>query len=327
MAGRHWGITGLALLAALSLPGCATLPPTPAAISANPACDRACLYGFVDGYLAALQANDPAAAPFSATVRYTENGEVVRPGEGLWRTVTGITSYEARAADLASGEVAVLGELKEGDETVSYATRLKVANGALTEVETIIGRGFQPSHPSMPTQIRPGLATIVPPEQRLDRREMLALVNANFDGILNDDGSHFADDCQRIENRMPMSGNPGLDYPIATIEGVEKPHFGSMSCREQVERRLFDTVDSIQPRRFTVIDEEQQVVFGTVSLRLYGEKYCYDVPDYGVACPERRPEPMSLLSAEMLGLHGGKLREVEVVFTRKPYDWPHGWED
>jgi hypothetical protein len=295
--------------------------------AASPDCDRACLYGFVDTYLTALKAHDPAQAALAPTVRYTENGEEVTPGSGLWETVTGTTSYEARAADLTTGEVAVLGQLEEGDNTVSYATRLKVADGVITEVETIIGRGFQPNNPSMPTEIRPGLATIVPPDQRISREQMLALVNANFDGILNDDGSHFAPDCQRIENRMPMSNNPDLDYPIATIPGVEKPHFGSMTCQEQVEHRLFDTVDSIEPRRFTVIDEEQQIVFGTISLRLYAEKYCYDVPGYGEACPPEKPDPVSLLSAEMLGVRGGKLHEVEVVFTRKPHDWQQGWGD
>lgn len=289
-------------------------------------CDRACLYGHIDQYLAALQEGAPARLPLAPGFRYTENGSEIRPGEGLWATVDGFTTYQARAADPQEGQVAVLGELREGDKTFGFSTRLKIVAGAIAESETVIGRSFAPKHPSMPTEIRPGLKTIVPPEERLSRADMIALVNRNFDNLLRNDGSHFAPDCQRIENRMAMSGNPDLKYPITPIPGKPLPAFGSMGCQEQVEAHLFDTLDSIEPRRFLVVDEEQQVVFGVISLRFYKRTECNDIPGYGRTCPAKPVGPISLLSAEMLGVRGGKLREVEVIFTRMPHDAPQGWE-
>jgi hypothetical protein len=289
-------------------------------------CARDCLYRHLDSYLSALDKRDPASLRTASDFRYTENGSELRLGQGLWETATGRTSYEARAADPKTGQVAVIGEVKEGEKAVSFATRLKIEAGVIAEAETVIGRSFTPNHPSMPTSVRPRLRSIVPSDQRISREEMIATAQRNFDNLLRNDGSHFADDCQRIENRMPMSGNPQLDYPITPIPGKPKPHFGSMGCQQQVEAHLFDTLDSVDPRRFLVIDEEQQIVFGVLSLRFYGRTACNDIPGYGRTCPQRKVDPISLLSAEMLGVRGGKIHEVEVVFTRMPYDATHGWQ-
>ena len=310
--------------AAILLVGLAA--PSAFAAPSESSCNRACLYGFVDRYLAAIEKHDPSALPAAPGLRYTENGADVKLGDGLWRTVTGDTPHQARAADLKTGEVAVLGQFREGEKPVSFATRLKIDNGQIAEAETVIGRSFTPTHPSMPAEIRPGLRTIVPESERISRAEMIATANRNFDNLLHNDGSHFASDCQRIENGMPMSGNPQLHYPITPIPGKPVPPFGSMGCQEQVEAHLFDTLDSVDPRRFVVVDEEQQVVFGVLSLRLYGRTACNDIPGYGKTCPARETKPMSLLSAEMLGVRGGKVHEVEVVFTRMPYDAKQGWK-
>ncbi len=42
--------------------------------AADSTCDRACLEGFVDQYLAALVAQDPSKLPLAKNARYTENG-------------------------------------------------------------------------------------------------------------------------------------------------------------------------------------------------------------------------------------------------------------
>ncbi len=50
-------------------------------------CDRACLEGFVDRYFAAVIADDPSAVPLARNVRFTENGQVLPLGEGLWKSM------------------------------------------------------------------------------------------------------------------------------------------------------------------------------------------------------------------------------------------------
>src|SRR5688572_3162407 len=53
---------------------------------ASAACDRQCLRSVTDQYLKALLAHNPALAPLANSVKYTENGSIVKPGEGIWKT-------------------------------------------------------------------------------------------------------------------------------------------------------------------------------------------------------------------------------------------------
>ncbi len=49
----------------------------------NP-CDRTCMTGLVDRYLAAMVKHDPSGLPLAKGVRYTENTAEIQVGEGLW---------------------------------------------------------------------------------------------------------------------------------------------------------------------------------------------------------------------------------------------------
>ena len=68
--------------------------------SSGTSCDRACLLGIADTYLAALAAHDPSKAPLAPTARFTEQAQPLKVGEGLWRTVTqGPTAFKLPVAD------------------------------------------------------------------------------------------------------------------------------------------------------------------------------------------------------------------------------------
>ena len=62
-------------------------------------CDRACLEGVIDQYLAAVVAHDPKRLPLSADVMYTENNQVIEVGDGFWKTAAGIGNYKHFFAD------------------------------------------------------------------------------------------------------------------------------------------------------------------------------------------------------------------------------------
>src|ERR1700676_844717 len=67
---RRW-FSVLALLA-LTISACFVLGPIRTSGAAANACDRSCLNGFVDRYLAALVAHDPSRLPLARNVKYTE---------------------------------------------------------------------------------------------------------------------------------------------------------------------------------------------------------------------------------------------------------------
>jgi hypothetical protein len=55
-------------------------------------CDRACLEGLIDQYLAAVVAHDPSKLPLSKDVKYSENYQMLQVGDGFWKTASGIGS-------------------------------------------------------------------------------------------------------------------------------------------------------------------------------------------------------------------------------------------
>src|SRR5438874_145429 len=73
------------LSVALALFLCASVART--SLAAGQACDRACLRPTLDAYLNAVVKHDPAAAPLMVGFRQTENAIVVRPGNGVWKSV------------------------------------------------------------------------------------------------------------------------------------------------------------------------------------------------------------------------------------------------
>ena len=64
--------------------------------SAQEACDRACLRTMLDQYLNAVIKHDPAAASLVVGFRQTENAINVRPGNGVWKTVTRLGAVQRR---------------------------------------------------------------------------------------------------------------------------------------------------------------------------------------------------------------------------------------
>ncbi|MGD0337537.1 MAG: hypothetical protein ABSB78_01975 [Bacteroidota bacterium] len=68
-------------------------------------CDRLCLERFVDKYLEAVIAHDPARVPLSEKIKFTENGQRLEVGDGLWNTASARGSYKLYIADPQAGQV------------------------------------------------------------------------------------------------------------------------------------------------------------------------------------------------------------------------------
>lgn len=103
--------------------GLAILVVTVGAAASAPACDRACMTGLVDQYLAAE----------------------IRIGDGLWVSASEApTTFKIYAVDPASSQVAFYGVMKELDKPLIIALRLKVINGKITEIEHVLARNMRP---------------------------------------------------------------------------------------------------------------------------------------------------------------------------------------
>src|SRR5579871_1580081 len=102
-----------------------------AAAAPAPACDRGCLYQVLDRYVEALKAGAAAKAGFAPGARTSENNVMLRPGDGLWGTVTALGDYDLRFADTQTGSVGFYGVVRETDTSSPFAVRLKVRDGAI----------------------------------------------------------------------------------------------------------------------------------------------------------------------------------------------------
>ena len=104
-----------------------------AACAATPAqgptvldCDRACLTGLIDQYLAGMLAHDPKRVPWASHVRFTENNVPMRIGDGLWGTIDKLGGYKVYFADSQAGQAGFYGVVSEGSKTSVYGLRMQV---------------------------------------------------------------------------------------------------------------------------------------------------------------------------------------------------------
>lgn len=189
-------------------------------------CDRACLRSLLDQYLEAVVAHDPSAAPLVVGFRQTENAINVRPGAGVWQSVTGLGEVQRRFFDPVSGQAAYYGTMKEGAETPIVTVRVRVENRELTEAEWYIARandpglrgprqpGQPPANLHNPDYLRqnPPPDRVVPMNERSDRATLMRIVGSYFDAITSHDTSVALTHpgCGRAENGTPAPGGQFL---------------------------------------------------------------------------------------------------------------------
>lgn len=201
--------------------------------STQRACDRACLRTMLDQYLSAVIKHDPAAAPLVVGFRQTENAINVRPGNGVWKTVTGLGKVQRRYVDPVSGQAAYYGTVEEGSETAIVTIRVRVENRQLTEAEWFLARandpglngprrqGGPPANLHNPEYLaqNPPPDRLVPRNQRSDRDALVRIVDSYFDAITSHDGSVALTHpgCGRVENGSPAPA--GVFLPAAPGRG------------------------------------------------------------------------------------------------------------
>ena len=179
---RFSAIIALVLLVAFSFDAlfvsCSTSPATTADTT------RQSLIDITNLYLDALVDNDPAKLPVSSNVRFTENGNETKLGEGLWQTATGIT-YRQYFVDTTAGQMLLFGVVDEDGTLANLMVRLKVADNKIEEIETIVCRKGKSSVASPESLVtpRPIYDQIVPRSQRYPHDKMIAIANSYFDGI------------------------------------------------------------------------------------------------------------------------------------------------
>jgi len=221
-------------------------------------CDRNCLKTTLDQYLNAVIKHDPTAAPLLIGFRQTENATVVKLGNGMWKSMTGLGKVQRRYFDPVSGQAAYFGIVEESGAPAIVTVRVRVENRKITEAEWVIARKGDPglNGPAGGNVFDvDNLLKSPPPERtlskdaRMSRETMLGITNSYFDGITTHDGSIIMafPGCVRIENGTTMTGRGGRGAAAGTVS----------DCTTGLETI---NIQNVAARRFPIVDEEAGVV-------------------------------------------------------------------
>ena len=249
-----------------------------ASASAQEACDRACLRTMLDQYLNAVIKHDPAAAPLVVGFRQTENAINVRPGNGVWKTVTSLGAVQRRYLDPVSGQAAYYGTVEESGGTAIVTVRVRVEGRRLTEAEWYLARADDPGlngprQPGRPPanlhnpdylSKNPPPDRVVPVNQRSDRATLVRIVNSYFDAITSHDNSVAMTHpgCGRVENGSPAPAGRFLppNAPANPPAGQAAPPANANN--DCVSGLANFNLSMVVARRIPVVDEEAQVALG-----------------------------------------------------------------
>jgi hypothetical protein len=286
---------------------------------------REFLEKMMDNYMESLVKHDPSILPLSNKLKRTENTIALKPGDGLWATASDLPTYKLYVSDPQGGQVGFYGFMKENGFPMLIASRLKIEKEKITEIEDIVVRdgGGMPFVPENLKQPRKTFLEALKPEEKVSREEMVRISDLYFDALEQDNGNvaPFTDACNRHENSMKTTNNEGLFAPVPG----EKPR--PKDCRGQISSGNFAYITSIQPRRWTVVDEERGITFGTFMFQHTGTVAYKDVP--GIGRVEMIPiarRPFTVVVSELFKVVSGQISEIEAVMTSLPYGAGSGWD-
>jgi len=293
---------------------------TPNAV-ANYDCSRQCLYQALDRYLQGMLAKEPTQIAWAENVKFTENNVPLRIGDGLWGTITGMGDYDLRVADVAAGQVGFFGVVEEPHFSSLYALRLKVENGRIAEVESVVLRTeTEPKSIIWPEPVlehKPLFYDILPEQRRRPRDRLISIADGYFDTLQLNDGTlftEFHEDCNRVENGTKTTNNAAVEFTAV----------GALGCEEQFRQGNYRYDDRLRARRFPLVDEERGLVLASGFIDHSGQLDEYTLSDGTlVNSPIRYPHSFYLL--ELFKIDDGKIHQIEAVFVTVPYGMGSPW--
>lgn len=321
--------------------------PKPTGATIPEPCDRTCLADVVDSYFKAMQNRCPCGVSLAQNFKYTENGQLVTPGEGMWKTFTGRGTYRIYLADPETGEAGYYGDIIEfGRLKGMVALRLKVNKHQITEAEMIVARqelrpkgGLGDNTAGIMTPIlidepdpngfiSPDIALLEPltKEQQTPRADMTAAVKKYLEGFSTKNGANvpFASKCSIRENGIATTNNsngPAIDPANPDF------HVFGASCAEELTQGFFGSIEKPRDSWPLVVDEQQGLVLNLALYDNEGNVKSVNVPGVGaIAVPRNFLRPITFLKPQLFKIESGKIREIDGLSWPVPFGMSSGWK-
>jgi hypothetical protein len=314
---------------------CALVAPATLRAAQPAACNRACLESFVERYLDAVTQHRPDKVPLATGVRFTEDGQQLVIGDGLWNTMRAKGPYRLFVTDVPAGQVAVLATIEEDNRDPAKSTgallalRLKVRNLQITEIEQMVVRDEKAAERvNALGKPHPVYFATVPEAERLSRSDLMTTANTYFAGMQQNDGKGdypFAPDCNRLENGGQATNAPTPAGQTRPDPRTSLTYSGQWSCLEQFQSGLLHFVNRIRDRRFVAIDQERGIVFAFGFFdHSGGATRTFKTPD-GRTVTSGPVQPWTWEIAELFKIEKGQIHKIEAFLQRSPYGMNSGW--
>lgn len=315
---RHL-LSGIAAVAALSAaaPAAAQAPMEPSALP-NTSCARECLLAVLKQHMDALGARSPSAVPVAPTLLYTENNVPIKLGEGAWAAVTAVDKVGLEVADPETGHAAWFGSIREHGVPAFYAVRIRVRDGRIDEIESVIHRktGLPAPYGDAENMVHdPAFYEILPEEQRRPRERLRAIADSYFDTTELNDGQVFApfdDECGRLENGISTTAAPKDSSGGGNAASI------AQGCEDQFKLGIYKINKRIRERLYPIIDTERGIVVASGFFDHANEWDRYKLTD-GREMRTALKWPNSITLLEAFRIKDAKIHRVEAVFTYVPY--------
>jgi hypothetical protein len=168
-------------------------------------CDHACLLDTMKGYIAALTARDATKIKVSGNLKYTENGAAAKLGESVWTEAMSVVDGTTLTfADPVEGQVASqFVFVGAASAQKIYQVRLKVANGEISEIESMVVKSGDQFFNPAGMKPEPVFMQMIDPAKRTTREELRSITElylGYLEGMKRAADVPFDTNCKRYEN-------------------------------------------------------------------------------------------------------------------------------
>jgi len=289
-------------------------------------CPRACLERAADTYWAAMLSHDPARLHAAPGLKFTENGVVLHPGQGLWRTLSGTGPHVLTFTDPAHGSVVTSALVLEGERPALLIARLAAPDGALSEIETLVARRETSTFlsPEGWYRARALLLQSLPPSAQRSREDLVRIAESYFNRLTDQKTPlpPFDERCNRVENGVQTTNNPdpfpGM-HPAPLSSAVSR-----LGCAEQFALGTLSFVSRVRERRYVLVDESRGLVLALATFDHDGTAPPLARTPHG-SLSSSLPSPYSYLVAELFKVDGGRIRHIQAIITQVPYGMRSPW--
>jgi hypothetical protein len=279
----------------------------PGRAQAQTACDRACLTGFIDTYFAALIASDASKLPQAARARITENSTQMKLADTFWPGAEA-TVFRFDIVNTRRGDTGTQTVIRNADGTKTmHMLRMKVRNGAITEIETIKanqGDADRLWDPDRLTAVSPYFKQSIRESERDSYYDLIGAAESYWRAFQTNGTpayrkARLLPDSTRFENGLQTTGIVRDGRFNDTARGFDEGRF--------LGRNIWD-------RRYPVVDEERGVVLSIVRFGLKA-----GAKSQSVATSNDR------LVAEFFAIKAGYIQDIQAVLVNLPDEKPTNW--